>query len=330
MEQAEKDAVVCGLCPRACRLRLGETGACRVRMNLGGKIRSVTYGRPCAVHVDPIEKKPLFHFLPGTAVLSLGTIGCNLRCLNCQNWEISQSGMADQPANELMPADVPALAARHETPSVAYTYTEPLMHYEYTRDCCEAVRAAGLRNVLVTAAYVNPGPAAAIARLIDAANVDIKSMSDDFYREICGAELAPVLRAVTVMKEEGVHLEITNLVIPTLNDSDDMLTRLSDWVVRNLGAETPVHFSRFFPQYRLVHLPPTPVETLRRAAAAAAAAGLRHVYIGNVSGDDGEEDTRCPQCDGVVIRRRRYRVERNRLAAGACPDCGRKVAGVWQ
>lgn len=306
----------------------GERGECRVRVNLDGRLRSVTYGRPCAVHVDPIEKKPLFHFLPGSSILSLATVGCNLRCLNCQNWEISQGLPEEVPAHALAPAEVPALAARHQSPAVAYTYTEPLVFYEYTRDCCRAARSAGLRNVLVTAAYIQPAPLRALAPLVDAANVDIKAMSDTFYRDVCGATLAPVLAAIRVMLAAGVHLEITNLVIPTLNDSDEMLRALAVWVRDELGAETPLHFSRFHPQYRMTHLPPTPPATLVRARDLARAEGLKHVYVGNIEVEGGEE-TFCAGCGLSLIRRRQYSLAANVIANGACPRCGRAVKGVW-
>ncbi|MDD5707829.1 MAG: AmmeMemoRadiSam system radical SAM enzyme [Kiritimatiellae bacterium] len=318
----------CGLCPHGCLIEPEGRGLCRVRVNVGGKLRSVTYGRPCAINVDPIEKKPLLHFLPGTDILSIATVGCNLRCLNCQNWEISQGLPEEIPAHELAPADLPALAARHHTPSVAYTYTEPLVFYEYTRDCCRAARQEGLRNVLVTAAYINPAPLRALAPLVDAANVDIKAMSETFYGDVCGATLAPVLKAICVMRDAGVHLEITNLVIPTLNDSERMLRDLAVWVRGELGAETPLHFSRFFPKHRMTHLPPTPPATLLLARDLARAEGLKHVYVGNVEVEGGE-DTCCAGCGRTLIRRRQYSVLSNEIADGKCPKCGYAAKGVW-
>jgi pyruvate formate lyase activating enzyme len=328
MTEKGSGTVRCGLCPRGCEIAPGGRGFCRVRANVDGKLRSLTYGRPCAVHVDPVEKKPLLHFLPGSPILSLATAGCNLRCLHCQNWTISQGLPEDIPAHELPPAEVPKLAARHSCPAVAYTYTEPVVFYEYTRDCCRAARAAGLKNVLVTAAYINPGPMRALAPLVDAANVDIKAMADDFYREVCSATLAPVLAAIRIMKEAGLHLEITNLVIPTLNDTDELLRKLAVWVRDELDAETPLHFSRFHPQHRMTHLPPTPPETLLRARRIALAEGLKHVYIGNIEVEGGEE-TRCAGCGRSLIRRHRYTLVANDVVNGACPQCGRPVKGVW-
>ncbi len=329
MTKSESGAIRCRLCPKCCRILPGQSGECRVRMNVEGELHSVTYGRPCSVHVDPIEKKPLFHFLPGTRILSIATVGCNLHCRNCQNWEISQANPEDLPSYDLPPDQLAPLAVREHCPAVAYTYTEPLVYYEYTRDCCQAARAAGLRNVLVTAAYVNREPLAQLAPLVDAANVDIKALSDSFYREVCDATLQPVLTAIETLHAANVHLEITNLVIPTLNDTDALLTDLIRWVKDNLGVETPLHFSRFFPQHRMTHLPPTPTATLERARNLARAEGLHHVYIGNVASDDGDV-TRCAGCQAVLIRRNHFAVTENRLRNGACPDCVRPLAGVWQ
>jgi pyruvate formate lyase activating enzyme len=320
--------VRCGLCPKLCLIRPGESGECRVRINDGGELRAVTYGRPCSVHVDPIEKKPLFHFLPGTPILSLATAGCNLHCQNCQNWEISQCNPEDVPAYDLPPDQVPPLARRKACPSVAYTYTEPLVSFEYVRDCAQACRAAGLRNVLVTAAYLNPGPLTQLAPLIDAANVDIKAMSDAFYRDVCAATLSPVLAAIEKLKAGGVFLEITNLVIPTLNDTDVLFRDLARWVGAHVGAETPLHFSRFFPQHRMTHLPPTPIGILEHAREIARAEGLKHVYIGNAE-TAGGDDTVCAGCAAALVRRQRYVVAQNRIRDGGCPDCGRRVNGVW-
>jgi pyruvate formate lyase activating enzyme len=298
-------------------------------MNLDGRLQAVTYGRPCAVHVDPMEKKPLFHFMPGTPILSVGTAGCNLHCKNCQNADISQGNPEDVTSYKLMPSDVPVLARRHNCASVAYTYTEPMVSYEYTLECCKAARQDGLRNVLVTAAYIKERPLRALLEHVDAANVDIKAMSDEFYREVCSASLDPVLRSVRVMREMGLHVEVTNLVIPTLNDSGEMLESLCGWIVDNLGAETPLHFSRFFPCFKMTQLPPTPIETLLRVREHAVKRGLKHVYVGNAEVKDGE-DTRCAGCGAMLIERQRYVIRKNRLAAdGACPECGRKAHGVW-
>lgn len=321
--------VQCKLCPKGCVIDPGQSGECGVRMNLDGKLLAVTYGRPCAVHVDPVEKKPLFHFLPGTDILSIATVGCNLHCKNCQNWEISQASPLDTPAAELPPEQVAKLANEYGCQSVAYTYTEPLVYYEYTLDSCRYVREAGLRNVLVTAGYVNEEPLRRVCQYVDAANIDLKALSDSFYRDICRATLAPILNTLVVSKSLGVEVEVTNLVIPTLNDSDEMLRDLCRWLVQNLGRETPLHFSRFFPQYQMKNLPPTPEETLDRARQIAESEGLCHVYIGNVT-RPGTEDTFCSSCGNRLVQRRGYQVLENRIQSGRCPDCDTEVYGLWQ
>ena len=322
-------AVRCGICPKGCLLEPGQRGDCRIRMNVAGRVQSITYGRPCSMHVDPVEKKPFFHFLPGTRIFSLATVGCNLHCQNCQNWEISQANPEDLPAYELPPEKVPAEATKRGCPSVAYTYTEPLVYYEYTYDCSVACKEAGLRNAIVTAGYVNPEPLRQLCQVIDAASLDIKAMSDKFYREVCGASLAPVLRGVEIMKAEGVYLELSNLVIPTLNDSDAMFRDLCRWVVAHVGAETPFHFLRFIPLHRMTQLPPTPLETLVRARDMARAEGLKHVYIGNLDVPDGE-DTFCAACAKRLMRRLHHTLIENRVKDRKCPDCGQTVNGVWQ
>ena len=329
MDANQGPGVLCELCPRACQLGLGQHGACRSRTNVDGRVRAVTYGRPCSVQVDPIEKKPFFHFLPGSRIFSLATVGCNLHCRNCQNWEISQGNPADVPAYDLPPAQLPVEAQNHNCPSVAYTYTEPLISYEYVLDCCQACRADGVRNAIVTAGYINPAPLRRLCQVLDAATLDIKAMSDTFYREVCGASLAPVLRGIEVMLEQGVYLELSNLVVPTLNDTDELLRDLCRWVAAHAGVETPLHFLRFFPMYRMLHLPPTPAETLQRARDIARAEGLKHVYIGNLELPGGE-DTFCAACARPLIRRTRYAIRESRVKGGRCPDCGHAVNGVWK
>lgn len=306
----------------------GEVGDCGVRGNVGGDVQALAYGQPCSVGVDPIEKKPLFHVRPGSPILSLATAGCNLHCAHCQNWQISQAKASDLMQDDLPPARVPVLAREHGASMVAYTYTEPVVSFEYTRDCCEAAKASHLLNVLVTAAYVNPEPLRELCECVDAANVDLKAFSDDFYREICNASLAPVLKAIKQMKEMGVFLELTNLLIPTLNDSESDIKKMTDWIVRELGEDTPLHVSGFFPQHRLRHLPATSEDGLLKARDIAKSSGLHFVYIGNLLTEDGET-TFCPGCSRAVIERQRYTVVANHLKDGACPACGANVAGVW-
>ncbi|MHC4222807.1 MAG: AmmeMemoRadiSam system radical SAM enzyme [Planctomycetota bacterium] len=321
--------VQCELCPKSCLIAPGQSGECRIRINVDGKLLAVTYGHPCSIHVDPVEKKPLFHFLPGSRILSIATVGCNLHCKNCQNWEISQENPENVTGRPLPPARIPLLAGQWKCGSVAYTYTDPIVFYEYTLDSCIRVREAGLKNALVTAGYINQKPLEELCRHVDAANVDLKAYSDAFYRDICGATLAPVLNTLVVMKSMGVLLEVTNLVIPTLNDSDEMLRSLCRWVVENLGRETPLHFSRFFPKYKMENLPPTPGKTLDRARKIAKAEGLHHVYIGNIMQPESG-NTYCSGCGTLLIERQRYLVQRNRLHQGRCPECRVEAYGTWR
>ena len=318
----------CSICPKGCELSPGETGDCRVRKNMDGKIGCTTYGKPCSLNIDPVEKKPLYHFLPGSPILSIATAGCNLHCAQCQNWPISQSAQPSASDRAMSPGEVAEIALNRGCPAIAYTYTEPLVSFEYTFDCCKAAAASNLRNVLVTAAYINPAPLRQICQYVDAANVDLKSFSDDFYRETCGARLAPVLNALAIMKERGVLLEVTNLIIPTLNDSEEETRRLCGWVAENLGIETPLHFSRFFPQNRLKHLPPTPTDTLLRAREIAHEAGLQFVYLGNVAGGTGQ-DTPCPTCGKILVERHGYAIQNNLVDGSRCPDCATRIPGIF-
>jgi len=311
-----------------CGIALGKSGFCRVRANIDGEIKPLTYGSPCSIAVDPMEKKPLFHFLPGSQILSLATAGCNLRCKFCQNWEISQGIPGDIQTYTATPDQLVALAQEKGCDSIAYTYTDPTVYYEYALDCSIKAREAGVKNVLVTAAYINQEPWRELCRYIDAANIDLKAFSDKFYREVCEAELHPVLDALVAAKEMGVLLEVTNLVIPGLNDSDDDLQKLARWIKENLGSETPLHFSRFFPQYRMIDVEPTPKATLRKAKEIAESEGLNFVYIGNVI-TEGGENTLCPGCGELLIERQGYMVCKNSLNGGCCPKCGQQIHGVW-
>ena len=306
----------------------GQSGACRIRSNEGGEIKLLTYGSPCSVNIDPVEKKPLFHFLPGSQILSMATAGCNLRCKFCQNWEISQGSPGDIQTYSARVDELVDLAVQKGCQSIAYTYTDPVVYYEYALDCSIKAVEAGVKNVLVTAAYINKGPWRELCRYTDAANIDLKALSDKFYREICGAELQPVLDALVLAKEMGVMLEVTNLVIPGLNDSDADIQRLARWIKENLGEETPMHFSRFFPQYRMLERDPTPKDTLRRAKQIAESEGLKYVYIGNLSSETGE-NTYCSGCGELLIQRKRYVVLKNNIKDGKCPQCDRDIYGTW-
>ncbi len=323
------NTIQCELCPKYCVIRPGESGDCRIRVNLDGRLLAVTYGFPCAINLDPVEKKPLFHFLPGSKVLSVATAGCNLHCSFCQNWEISQETPDQVDAHHVPPAALIKMAQKYRCPGIAYTYTEPLVFYEYTLDCSIAASDAGLKNVLVTAGYINRAPFRELCRHIHAANIDLKAYSDKFYRDVCGGTLRPVLDSLVLAKEMNVELEITNLIIPGLNDQDKLLEDLAKWVVNNLGKEIPVHFSRFVPRYRMRNLPPTPDETLGRARDIALAAGLSYVYAGNILREEWL-NTYCPGCKFELVRRAGYVVTANVIKNEQCPKCGQKIYGVWQ
>ncbi len=307
----------------------GQSGECRVRINIDGVLRSVVYGYPCSINVDPVEKKPLFHFLPGTKILSLATVGCNLHCRNCQNWEISQANPEDSRAFAYTPERLVEQTRYYQCPSLAYTYTDPIIFYEYTYDTAKLAKSRGIRSVLVTAGYINPEPWKRLLEYIDAANIDLKGITDDFYRRVCSATLKPVQQALVLAKASGILVEVTHLIIPTLNDKPEEIRQLVRWVKANLGGETPLHFSRFFPRYKMRHLPPTSLRTLDMAREIAISEGMEYVYIGNIRSEVGQ-NTYCPACGALLIERSQYTILQNRLKKDRCPDCGRKIYGVWK
>lgn len=321
--------VQCELCPKNCVIAPGQSGECRVRVNVDGVLRSVVYGHPCSINMDPVEKKPLFHFLPGAAIFSLATVGCNLHCRNCQNWEISQANPEDTPAYQLPPEQLVAKAKQNGCRLIAYTYTEPIIYYEYTYDTSKLAREAGLRNVLVTAGYVNKDPWLKLLTYTDAITIDIKGITEEFYRDVCSATLKPVLNAVIAAKSVGVWVEVSNLVIPTLNDKPEELRELCRWIRTNLGAETPFHFLGFYPRYKMQHLPPTSAETLDLARRIALDEGMYYVYIGNVLSKEGQ-NTYCPGCRKLLIERSGFTILQNSIKDGCCPDCRRQIHGVWK
>ncbi|MBN2020919.1 MAG: AmmeMemoRadiSam system radical SAM enzyme [Sedimentisphaerales bacterium] len=321
--------VQCELCPKRCVIGPGQSGDCRVRINIDGVLRTVVYGYPCSMNIDPIEKKPLFHFLPGTPILSLATVGCNLHCLNCQNWEISQCNPEDSTAMPVPPEQLVKIALQRKCPSIAYTYTDPIVYYEYAYDTSRLARQAGIRNALVTAGYCNPEPWRRLLEVTDAARIDLKGMSDDFYRKFCSGTAGPVKQCLIDAVAAGVHVEVINLIIPTLNDKPEDIRQLARWVKGSLGNDIPLHFSGFYPHYKMQHLPPTPLATLDLARHIALEEGLYYVYIGNIRSKEGE-NTYCPSCKKMLIQRQGFMVVRNILKDGCCPDCGRKIYGVWK
>lgn len=320
--------IECQLCPHRCRLKEGERGQCRVRIHLDGKLYSLVYGNPCSVHVDPIEKKPLYHVKPTSGSFSIATAGCNLHCKYCQNWQISQRPPEETQNMDLPPEKVVSAALRSGCKSIAYTYSDPIIFYEYFLDTAKLAKRKGLLNVMVTAGYIEQKPLLELAPFVDAANVDLKGMTDKFYKEIVSGTLHPVLDAIMTMKKQGIWVELTNLVVPTWNDSTDDFKKLCRWVAKNPGPDTPLHFSRFWPMHQLRNLPPTPTSTLTMARQIAYDEGLKYAYIGNVPGHGGN-NTYCPVDKQVLIRRQGYMILENNIIDGKCKFCGTVIPGIW-
>lgn len=320
--------VQCELCPHRCRVSKGQRGLCRVRENRNGKYYSLVYGNPCAIHPDPIEKKPFFHVLPGTISFSIATVGCNFQCKFCQNWEISQASPEEIYNYDVSSEMIIQSAKEIGAHSMAYTYVEPTIFYEYMIEVADLTKKAGLLNVMHSNGFINPTPLRNLCKRLDAANIDLKGFTETFYRELCNGSLPPVLETLKILKQEGVHLEITNLIIPTKNDEISLIQEMCHWIKKELGPETPVHFSRFYPLYKLRMLPPTPVSTLEKARSVAMASGLEYIYIGNVPGHEGEH-TFCPKCKKRIIQRTGYMVGEVNLKNGKCKFCGKPIPGIW-
>jgi pyruvate formate lyase activating enzyme len=320
--------IQCDLCPRDCRLRDGQRGACFVRAREGDAMVLTTYGRSSGFCIDPVEKKPLNHFYPGSSILSFGTAGCNLACKFCQNWDISKSRDMDRLADEATPEAIARAAVDAGCKSVAFTYNDPVIFAEYAMDIADACRALGVKSVAVTAGYMHEAPRREFYAKMDAANVDLKGFSDEFYLKLCGARLGPVLETLVFLKHEtSVWFEITTLLIPGANDSDAELRAECDWIARELGPDVPLHFTAFHPDYKMADVKPTPAATLDRARRIGLEAGLHYVYTGNVHDSVGGT-TCCPSCNGVLIVRDWHRILQYRLTReGGCPDCGASIAG---
>ncbi|MEM2145703.1 MAG: AmmeMemoRadiSam system radical SAM enzyme [Candidatus Jordarchaeaceae archaeon] len=323
-EKLEDGAVKCGICPNRCIIKPGKMGSCRTRKNMDGTLYSLVYSSISSMAVDPIEKKPLFHFYPGSTAFSISTVGCTFHCLNCQNWSISQAEPESGLTRDIPPEKIVSAAKREGSRSIAYTYNEPFVFYEFVYDTAKIAHENNIKNVLVTNGYATPEAIENIAPLIDAANVDVKSMSEKFYKEICGGRLQPVLDAVTLMKEKNIHVEITYLIIPEKNDSVNEITKFAEWVKDNLGLDVPIHFSRFYPQYKLRDLNPTPVSTVIKARGIAQNVGLHYVYCGNIPGQG--ENTYCYNCNQLIIGRWGYTIEEFSLTKeNTCPNCGTTI-----
>jgi len=320
--------IECELCPRRCRLGDKERGYCGVRENDGGTYYTLVYGKACARNVDPIEKKPFFHVLPGTTTLSFATAGCNVNCKFCQNWEISQSRPEQVMAVDFPPREVAAAAEASGCPSIAFTYSEPTVFYEYMFDTAVEARRRKLRSVVVSGGHINPEPLDALAKVVDAVKIDLKAFSPDFYKTYVRGELAPVLESVKLLARRKIWLEIVYLVIPTLNDDPGDVRKMVRWILKEAGTDVPLHFTRFTPMYLIKNLPPTPVSTLQALRRIALEEGLHYVYTGNIPGDEGE-NTSCPNCRTTLIRRRGFEVETNVIKGGQCPQCRIPIPGIW-
>jgi len=324
----EGGGIECNLCPRHCRVTDLERGYCGVRENRDDIYYTLVYGLPCALNIDPIEKKPLFHFYPGTAALSLATAGCNVNCKCCQNWEISQSRPEQTDNLDLSPKALVDICTRKNIPTIAYTYSEPVIFYEYMYDTAELGHKKAVKSVMITGGYIAQKPLANLMLQLDAIKVDLKAIREDYYKNFVGGKLKPVLDRLIQIKKAGMWLEIVYLVIPTLNDTEAEFKELSQWIKTYLGTDTPVHFSRFHPQYLLKNLPATPKKTLETAHAVSRAEGLEFVYLGNLPGHPAES-TYCPGCGQVLIERRGYRIYQNNLKGNSCPKCGREIPGLF-
>ncbi len=344
--------IQCKLCPNECVMEPEDRSRCRNKVYKEGKLYTMTYGNPCSFHVDPIEKKPLFHFLPTSGVFSIATSGCGFRCLNCQNWDISQRkpeetndprgeplvrdtrrlhslGRGDLDRMSMFPENVVKLAKYFDCPSIAYTYSEPTVWYEYMIDTARLARKQGIKSVWVTCGFIQEEPLVELCKVLDAANVDLKGFDDAIYEKLNSGKLEPILNTLKTLKREGVWFEVTNLIVPTYTDKPEMIRRMCDWLVENLGPAYPLHFSRFHPAHKLTHLPPTPIDTLVEARSIARKCGLHYVYIGNARGIAEAETTKCPKCKKVVIERDIYSVSTMNVEDGKCKNCGTPIAGVW-
>lgn len=328
-DKLEDKKVQCHLCHHNCLIASGKRGICTVRENRDGTLYTLVYGMPCSYHVDPIEKKPLFHFFPGSKAFSIATVGCNFRCLHCQNHEISQmpkdGGRIS--GQTMTPEEVVELACRSGCKSISYTYTEPTIFYEYAFDMVKLAKKKGIYNSFVTNGYIEEAPLTAIRPYLDAANIDLKGFNEEFYKKVCGAELSGVLDTIKVYKKLRIWIELTTLIIPGHNDSEGELRGIAQFIKNELGAETPWHVSAFYPTYKLLNAPGTPAKTLHRAREIGLDEGLRYVYEGNIPGSEGE-NTYCYNCRKLIIGRRGYTIGEYSIKDGACRFCGAIIDGI--
>jgi pyruvate formate lyase activating enzyme len=321
--------VQCAICPNECNIAEGMYGICRKRTNRNNKLYTIGFGNPCAVHVDPIEKKPFYHYYPGSTAYSVGVAGCNFACLNCLNWEISQTSPAQTRNYDLPPETVVEECLSHQSKSIAYTYTEPTTFYEYIYETAKLAKAEGIKNLMVSNGYINDTPLRKLCKVIDAASIDLKSFSNKIYQQLNGGKLDPILNTLKVMKEEGIWLEISNLIVTTWTDNFDMIKQMCEWLVSNGFENNPFHFIQFQPMYKLTALPQTPVETMVQARKIAIAAGLKHIYVGNIPVSNAE-NTICPNCRKTLIQRKGFTLLSNHLDKGKCKWCQTTINGVWE
>ncbi|MFA4888659.1 MAG: AmmeMemoRadiSam system radical SAM enzyme [Candidatus Omnitrophota bacterium] len=322
-------AVNCQLCPRRCVIPDGKRGFCGVRENQRGILYTLVFAKPVSIHVDPIEKKPLFHFLPSTTAFSIATAGCNLKCKFCQNWEISQARPEELEYVYLEPEELVRRVKVSGSLTIAYTYSEPTIFYEYMLEIAKLAKAQGIKNIMHSNGYINEAPLRELAKYLDGANIDLKGFSDDYYMKLTEGTLQPVLNTLKVLKEEKVHLEITTLIIAGYNDDLQTLQKMCQWIKDNLGADVPLHFARAFPMYKLTGINPTPIETLEQARQIALDCGLKYVYIGNIPTNPAG-NTYCPKCKKLLIERRGYFVVQNNIEGGSCKYCKEKIDGIWK
>jgi pyruvate formate lyase activating enzyme len=327
-KQLPERKVECTLCPRSCLVDDTERGYCGVRENKEGTYYTLVHSRPCTYHVDPIEKKPLFHFLPGTTAFSLSTAGCNVECRFCQNWEISQTRPEQIRSLKLSPKEIVRLTRNQRAPTIAYTYGEPVVFWEYMVDCAAEGAKEGIRSVMISNGYIQAEPMKQALEFLDAVKIDLKAFTEKFYKELVSGELRPVLDTLELLAASGCWFEIVHLTIPKHNDDPEDIRRLSRWVKAELGDHVPIHFTRFYPQYKLKNHPPTAPATLDRCRQIAIAEGLKYVYSGNVPMSPGE-NTLCPACDELLIRRYGYRIGEMKIRNGKCAKCGEPIPGVW-
>lgn len=328
-EPASNGKLLCTLCPRYCTIGEGQAGFCFIRQNINGKLYSIGYGRPTGFAIDPIEKKPLNHFLPGSEILSFGTAGCNLGCKFCQNWSTSKARIDSTNSLYASPEEVVALAKRYNTQSIAYTYNDPVIFGEYVIDISKIAREEGIKNVLVTAGYIDKEARKDVYKYVDAANVDLKAFTETFYHKLTFSHLNYVLDTLVWIKSEtNVWLEITNLIIPGENDNEEEIKQMCDWILRNLGDAVPLHFTAFHPDFKMRNKPRTPATTLKRSREIATKAGIKYCYVGNIHDPDGQT-TYCPSCNTPLIKRDWHSVLKYNLINGNCQNCGQKISGIF-